>query len=294
MSRRKKGKKTLSRPDGPFQGGLVCPLCLASGVRPLRAGGGVFFRCRRCGIVFNSAYRPLSYDESYFLDDYRDQYGKTYAEDREAIRRLADARLVRIFSLYGGGAPRGSLSLLDLGSALGFFLESARDAGLGRVCGVELSRYASEWCRRESGLAVVNSAFEDAVFDETFDIVSAWYFLEHCENPRETIQRIYALLNPGGIFAFSAPSVFGPQFVFDRGDWAARHPVDHRVDFSPLTAVRVLKRMGFRTVRVRASGVHPERIVPRGSPLYPPFALLYRGIAPLVRFSDTIEIYARK
>ena len=121
MSRRKKGKKTLSRPDGPFQGGLVCPLCLASGVRPLRAGGGVFFRCRRCGIVFNSAYRPLSYDESYFLDDYRGQYGKTYAEDREAIRRLADARLVRIFSLYGGGAPRGSLSLLDVGSALGFF-----------------------------------------------------------------------------------------------------------------------------------------------------------------------------
>lgn len=294
MSRRKKGKRTPSGPNAPSLEGQGCPICAAPGGRSLPGGNGVFFRCRRCGIIYNAGYRPLDYGENYFLDDYRDQYGKTYAEDRDAIRRFAEVRLVRIFSLYGKGARREKLSLLDLGSALGFFMENARDAGIGRVCGVELSRYASEWCRRESGLRVVNSAFEDTAFDETFDIITAWYFLEHCAHPRETIQRIYALLNPGGVFAFSAPSVFGPQFLFDRREWAARHPRDHRIDFSPLVVTRILKRMGFRKVRVRASGVHPERIVPRDSPLFGPFGLLYRGIAPLLGFSDTIEVYARK
>ncbi len=260
----------------------------------LHGCGGEFYRCRRCGIIYNSAYRRQDYDENYFLDDYRAQYGKTYAEDRGAIRRFADARLVRIFSLYGRRVRREKLSLLDLGSALGFFMESARDAGIGRICGVELSRYAAQRCRSESGLRVINSAFEDTEFNETFDIITAWYFIEHCAHPREIIQRIYALLNPGGVFAFSAPSVFGPQFLLDRREWAARHPSDHRIDFSPMVAVRIMKRMGFRTVRVRVSGVHPERVVPRGSPLYTPFALLYRGLAPLLRFSDTIEVYARK
>lgn len=294
MSRRKKGKRTASGPEGPSPEGLGCPVCEAATWRSLPGVGGEFYRCRRCGIIYNAAYQPLDYDENYFLDDYRDQYGKTYAEDRDAIRRFADARIVRIFSLYGNNAHREKLSLLDLGSALGFFMESARDAGIGRVCGVELSRYASEWCRRESGLRVMNSAFEDAEFEETFDIITAWYFLEHSAHPRETIQRIYALLNPGGVFAFSVPSVFGPQFLFDRREWAARHPRDHRVDFSPGVVTRILKRMGFRTVRVRVSGVHPERVVPRGYPSFTPFSLLYRVLAPLLRFSDTIEVYARK
>ncbi|HSV96633.1 MAG TPA: class I SAM-dependent methyltransferase [Spirochaetota bacterium] len=236
----------------------------------------------------------MRYDERYFLDAYRSQYGKTYAEDRDAIRLLADARLRKILALCGRKEKRGKLSLLDIGSALGFFMESAKDAGIGRVYGVEISRYACEWCRRETGFRVANTAFEKTMFDETFDIITAWYFIEHCERPREVIQRIYALLNPGGIFAFSAPSVFGPQFLFDRRTWGENHPEDHRIDISPASAERTLKRMGFCTVRIRAAGVHPDRVLPRASPFFRPFSLIYGKLAPLLRFSDTIEVYARK
>ncbi len=294
MSRQKEGKRTGSTPAVPPPGGPACPLCAAPGGKPVSGRACRFFRCRRCGIVFNSAYRPLHYDERYFLDDYRNQYGKTYAEDRDAIRRLADARLKKILALHGRKPPHSALGLLDIGSALGFFMESARDAGIGRVRGVEISRYACDWCRRESGLQVANTPFENAEFDETFDIISAWYFIEHCEHPREVIERIYALLNPAGIFAFSAPSVFGPQFLFDRNGWVESHPEDHRIDFSPASAVRILKRMGFRAVMVRAAGMHPDRLVHRASPFYRPFSLLYGRVAPLLRFSDTIEVYARK
>lgn len=294
MSRRKKGKRTVSAPNNPPPGGLTCPLCCSPDGKAVTRDLSPFYRCRRCGIVFNSAYRPLRYDERYFLDDYKNQYGRTYAEDRDAIRRLADVRLRNVFALRGGKPGRGDLSLLDIGSALGFFMESARDAGVGRVSGVEISRYACDWCRRETGFRVVNSAFEKIEFDETFDIITAWYFIEHCEHPGEIMRRIYALLNPGGVFAFSAPSVFGPQFLFDRKGWAGSHPEDHRIDFSPAVAARVLKRMGFRSVMVRAAGVHPDRVVPRTSPFFRPFSLLYRRMAPLLSFSDTIEVYALK
>ncbi len=294
MSRRKKGKRTGNAPEHSPPRGPACPICSSPDGKAVSGDTSRFYRCRRCGIVFNSAYRPLRYDEHYFLDDYRSQYGKTYAEDRDAIRRLADARLKIIFALRGRGSKRGSMNLLDLGSALGFFMESARDAGVGRVYGVEISKYACDWCRRETGFRVANTPFERTEFDETFDIITAWYFIEHCEFPRETMQRIYALLNPGGIFAFSSPSIFGPQFLFDRRTWSERHPEDHRIDFSPSSVKRTLKRMGFRTVIVHAAGVHPDRVVPRVSPFYRPFSLFYGWLAPLLRFSDTIEVYARK
>jgi len=267
----------------------TCPLCGESR-KPRQYGNGLQ-RCRSCRIVFNARHAPLSYDESYFTDEYRAQYGRTYVEDRESIAALSKARLSRILGIMGGRIKPCDISLLDIGSALGFFLKQAADTGIGGLQGVEISPYAAQYCRKNFKIAVTNSSFDSAEFDRGFDVITAWYFIEHCADPLASLQKIYRLLRPGGVFAFSSPSVFGPLFVFNRDEWVLGHPPDHRMDFSPRSARRVLKGLGYSRVSVRPGGIHPERVLPKGSAL---FAGAYGALSRLLCFSDTIEAYALK
>ena len=43
----------------------------------------------------------------------------------------------------------GDLSLLDIGSAMGFFLKSALDRGICNLLGIEISPFAADYCKRE-------------------------------------------------------------------------------------------------------------------------------------------------
>jgi len=270
---------------------LTCPLCNSG--EHMRVARHLYL-CTSCYSVFNTGYRALSYGDTYFLDEYKNQYGKTYIEDHDNIRRVSEKRLSRIFRLMqGSGVPPG-LSLLDIGSALGFFLKSAQDMGVAVVRGIEISSFACEYCTGTLGIDVVNMPFWEADVDGPFDIITAWFFIEHCPAPLEVIERIYNMLPEGGIFAFSAPSIFGPLFRFNQEDWIDTHPADHRVDFSPRGARKLLRRAGFRRVQVRPAGFHPERIMRPDSLLFRPFSFIYRLFSGMTAFSDTIEVYAIK
>lgn len=268
-----------------------CPLCSLPGAAPVT---GALYICRHCGIAYNSAYIQKSYNDRYFLDEYKNQYGKTYIEDRQSIRALSQSRLRTILRHFSGTGGLAKLSLLDIGSAAGFFLECARDAGIGAVMGVEISEYASRYCREELRIPVLNASFQDARFDGGYDIVTAWFFIEHCLDPVAVMQRIYGMLNPGGVFAFSCPSIFGPLFTLNLAEWARTHPEDHRVDFSPRGARALLRKCGFRSITVKPSGIHPERVISPRSVVYKPFSLLYTMFSRVTSFSDTIEVYAVK
>lgn len=265
-----------------------CPFCQS---QPATSYTPQLHLCRSCGIAYNSAHSPLSYDKNYFLDEYKKQYGKTYTEDFENIYRMSMERMNVILGLT---RHRKKMSFLDIGSALGFFLKCARDMGADRVRGIEISEYAARYAQKEFGIETVSMPFDDVSLDERFDVITAWYFLEHCADPRAVIKKIHDALVPGGVFAFSVPSIFGPLFSFHRREWISSRPVDHRVDFTPRGAGRILKREGFRHVKVRTAGIHPERMLRSNHPLYRPFAFAYGVLAPLFGFSDTIEIYAVK
>jgi SAM-dependent methyltransferase len=251
-------------------------------------------RCVSCGVVYNSAFKPARYDKQYFTHEYAKCYGKTYEQDRDNILALSARRVDAIIRLGGFEGSLGALRLLDIGSAMGFFLEAAKRRGVGAVEGIEISSYAARYCRTKLGIPVVNSSFDDAAIKTAYDVITAWYFIEHCASPLKTAMKIHALLKPGGIWAFSTPSSFGPLYAFHRKEWASRHPEDHRVDFSPASVKGFLKRAGFSRVVVRAGGIHPERVFPEGCFYSRSLGALYARISGIVRFSDTMEVYARK
>lgn len=273
--------------------GEPCPLCLATTSRIIFSGEIILRRCRQCGAVHNPTHALPSYESVYFNEEYRSQYGRTYIEDFDNIYRLSRKRLDVIGDLMGRPvAHRGRL--LDIGSAYGFFLKAASDDGFGKVMGIEVSSHAAGYCESTFRIPVINSSFEEARIDPDFQVITAWYFLEHVRNTRAALERISSLLAPGGVFAFSMPSLFGPQFLFHRDEWYASHPADHRIDLSPRIIRRALKKMGFIRVVTRPGGIHPERMLPPFLSRRSAFRSLYSIISRKLSFSDTMEVYALK
>lgn len=266
----------------------ICPLCCKPSDKQIT---GDLYKCIKCSLVFNVNCRSLSYDRDYFISEYERQYGRTYPEDFENIYNLSVQRLKKILEYTG---KQNDLSLLDIGSAAGFFLKAGKDMGIQKVLGVEISAYASDYCRKNFSIDVIESPFEDAAINEKFNIITSWFFIEHLMNPLKSIETIYGMLNAGGVFALAVPSCFGPMFLLNKSEWIITHPVDHRIDLSPKAARVVLKNIGFRKVTVVRSGYHPERIVNRKNILFKPFNLCYNIFTRLTAFSDTIEIYAVK
>jgi len=266
-----------------------CPVCGKTSDKHISID---LHKCVNCSLVFNVNCKSLSYDRDYFISEYQCQYGKTYLEDFDNIYRLSELRLDKIFKLLKSKSDERSV--LDIGSAAGFFLKAAKDKGIKKLKGIEISNYASDYCRETFSIDVIESPFESAEINEKFDIITSWFFIEHLMEPLQAMERIYSMLNDGGVFALAVPSYFGPMFYFDRDGWVKSHPKDHRIDLSPKGAEKILKEIGFKKVKVIKCGYHPERLMSRESLLYRPFELLYRLYTSITGFSDTIEIYAVK
>lgn len=264
-----------------------CPLC---GSDKKKIIGGSLFYCCGCGCAYNSSHSCLDYSDSYFTEDYKKQYGRTYEEDYSAIYSASVKRIEKIKKFSG----KRNRSILDIGSALGFFLKCAADSGYERTLGIEVSPFASKYCSSKFGIETILDSFSNVAIQEKFDVITSWYFIEHNVNPAELFDKIYSMLSRGGIYAMSVPSICGPSYCCNRDDWIKSHPVDHRVDFSPASVKKVLKRAGFRKIYIYPAGYHPERLLKSTSTFFPLFEIPYWLFTKVFKFSDTIEVYAVK
>jgi SAM-dependent methyltransferase len=265
-----------------------CPICKGQGFNAITE---TILHCRRCRIIYNTAWFPLSYSKDYFIEEYASQYGRTYIDDFNNIYNLSCSRLDKIFKHI---KLKPELSILDIGSAAGFFLKAAQDRGIKNLTGIEISSFASSYCIENFKINVINTPFDLAETDAKFSIITAWFFLEHSPDPAVYLKKISSLLEDGGILAMALPSWFGPLFYFQRDQWIATRPADHRIDVSPGSVKKMLKYAGFETLEINRCGYHPERIFNKGTFLYRLFEPVYREFTTITSFSDTIEVYARK
>lgn len=291
-------------------GSRDCPSCGSSSRRALyRDRAKSYFRCSDCGAVYLvrfSGGRENPYKKSYFFEEYRRQYGKTYLEDWPALTALAKPRLDVIEELASAslGRDRG-LSVLDVGCAYGPFLAAARERGQ-EPYGLDAAEEAASYVRGELGIPAAVGDFADqasaSAFGGPFDVLSMWYVIEHFERLDKALRNAAALVRPGGILALSTPSLEGASGRFDREGFFARSPEDHFTVWEPSRAKGILKAYGFRVERIRITGHHPERLPGlrflasrEGSGPGPVGRLLFalgRLASRAFGLGDTFEIYA--
>jgi len=262
--------------------GMSISLCPHTG-RPLKTilGGSAYESDD--GIIYVAGTHSLDYSEDYFLTEYKKQYGKTYIEDEPNLRLLAQRRLSHILK-----SRRPPAEIFEIGCATGFFLDEARKLGYS-ASGIEISPYASAHAREKLRLNVGTRAFLAEPVSERYDIVCAFYVIEHLPNQRAAFSAISEMLKSGGLFVFALPSSFGPTMRFDPDSWLSTHPCDHFADYSPRSLKKLLPGYGMRLLDARPASYHPQRA--RGL-LRNRF--LFRTYANLFCFGDTMEGIAIK
>jgi SAM-dependent methyltransferase len=160
---------------------------------------GDLYRCNDCGTVHQSS-APRGSD---LHDRYRAMSDERYLQEEEGRRRHA-RRLLDVLAAY---VPRGRL--LDVGCGYGLMLDEARRRGY-EVEGVELSVDGGRYARERLGLTVREFALEDGALDEElaserYDAVLAIDVLEHFDDPVAALDRLHALLAPGGALLIVTP-----------------------------------------------------------------------------------------
>jgi 2-polyprenyl-3-methyl-5-hydroxy-6-metoxy-1,4-benzoquinol methylase len=251
-----------------------------------------FFRCSRCGLIYalNFSGKPFQYDRGYFFTEYRKQYGKTYLEDFNHIKERAFGRINRINRLKEIKGKK----ILDIGCAFGPFLQAALEKGA-EPLGLEVSKEASEYVKKELKIDCICKPFEDVSLKSKYDVITMWYVLEHFKRIKAVLEKVNRLLNIDGVFAFSTPSSYGISSKKNLRIFLKNNPADHHFILSPKSVKKILKRYGFKIGKIIITGHHPERFpfvknLSRNKFRYR-FLLL---VSKAFKLGDTFEVYARK
>ncbi|MFK3979301.1 class I SAM-dependent methyltransferase [Micromonospora sp. NPDC050397] len=202
--------------------------------------GGVLWRCGSCAFSWTAADSPPPvelYDESYFQGEGYEDYFLSGPRRFESGRRLR--------WLLSVARPS---SLVEAGSAGGFFVEAARGVGIAAE-GVEVSESAARFARERLGVPVRVGCFEVVAPVRSVEAVCAFHVLEHVEEPREFLRAARDALVPGGWLALEVPNIASAAAGRLGGAWPHLQPRYHRWHFSPESLTRLVRECGFRIVR---------------------------------------------
>lgn len=144
-------------------------------------------------------------------------------------------------------SPENS-KILDYGAASGLFFRQLHDLGFKNFYGLDLDNYLDE----ENKPLVKELKTADCSLDKfpwpenSFDVITAWCFLPHLENPHHCIKETIRILKPGGLFILSIPHILSRasiKYFLKHKDFARYHPdKDHISVFTPgVFKISVLK-----------------------------------------------------
>lgn len=286
---------------------FLCPLCKKNGEEPdeivARTQKRTFRRCASCGIIYMSWSAngaPAEYGKSYFSEQYKNQYGKTYLEDFDSIKKSCVRRVMEMNSCLKI-AKYAKPAVLDVGCAYGPFLSAANDSGW-QVFGTDIAEDAVSYVQNTLLFPAVVSQFPD--FDSgvsfginEFDAVTMWYVIEHFSDLDAVLTKVSSLLKKGGIFAFSTPSAQGVSAKLNRQHFFEESPADHYTLWEPSRTARILQKFGFQIIRTVSTGHHAERFPQVRKHGWKKTSLpfkMYEAASKAYRMGDTFEVYCRK
>jgi 2-polyprenyl-3-methyl-5-hydroxy-6-metoxy-1,4-benzoquinol methylase len=198
---------------------------------------GRHVKCRNCHLIYMNPMEKASKTNEYYFKA-KNNHASTV---RESYLRTAKSQ-VRLIQKYAGGT-----NLLDIGCAQGFFLFSASQAGY-ITKGIEISRDAAEYARREFGLDIETKPFEELRFAENhFDVVTLWQVLEHVPYPLMILREVHRILKPGGLLVVSTPDIGGiPAKILGKKWWDIKRL--HVNQFTTRTLAGILQNAGFNNI----------------------------------------------
>jgi 2-polyprenyl-3-methyl-5-hydroxy-6-metoxy-1,4-benzoquinol methylase len=216
-------------------------------------------RCTDCKLIRAKHVPPRAelerlYSEEYFRSTDSGALGyDDYSADRLNISKTFDRRLSEIEQWLG---HKGSI--MDVGCAMGFSLDVARERGWSPQ-GIEISRFACEYTRKELGFEVFCGSLGEIDLDpESFDVITMWDYIEHSPDPAAELRRAHSLLKRGGMLVLTTPNIASLPARTWGSRWMGIKQEEHLYYFSPATIRRLLRRHGLRPVYIKHVGKYVD------------------------------------
>ena len=241
---------------------VPCTICrtydAAALYRP-RLSPGPVVRCRRCGLVYVSPVERVERLAGESIDEKTGaiidaaetpEYRALYLAEAAVKHRVYAETLDRVERAAGRVG-----TLLDIGSYMGLFLETARARGW-HARGIEPDRDAWTHATATLGLDVCWGTLATCPQPaESFDAITMLQVLEHVPDPRQTLVDVRALLRPAGALVVEVPNIgCWPVRLLGRRH---RHYAMHHFTFFELdTLARLLEECGFEVQSVAYPARH--------------------------------------
>ena len=222
-----------------------------------------YVRCRQCGLMYMNPQVAPECIAALYPQEYGPHADKSKAprmgllklRDRipqipllgRLFRGLTDARAIGPVLRRLDGRKR----LLDVGCGNGSFLDAMRRQTGCDVRGLDLSPAAVEQAKRLYGLDIFPGTITQApLTDASFDVVTAWWYLEHVPDPRESIKEMARLLKPGGLCVIGVPNCDSYFARIFKDKWYHLDCPRHLCLWSPVTMKRLLGDHGLSVRKI--------------------------------------------
>lgn len=205
-----------------------------------------YYKCQACGLV-NIDLKNL--DITHHQEKYVDGF-------KAVTNHEADKGAKAAFQFIKRYAPKGSY--LDIGCGSGSVLYFAKKDGW-QVKGLELSQELAKHIERTLNIDVhVTNFLTLHDFEEQFDVVSLRHVLEHLPDSLLALDKISALLKPGGYAYFEFPNInslshrtqrFLSRYNIHKKSYPPSYQPGHCNEFSKQSFSYLLKLTNFELIR---------------------------------------------
>jgi 2-polyprenyl-3-methyl-5-hydroxy-6-metoxy-1,4-benzoquinol methylase len=229
---------------------IACPLCAATRAKKKHQEGDyVMVRCLQCGFIYQNP-RP---SEEERLQSYQHYLPQGTAEI-EAWGRMMEPIFTKAADLIEHAMPKGRL--LDVGTGYGFFPALMHGRGW-KVMGLEASAAGARYGQERWGFPILAQPWEKASFPKKeFNVVTAFYVIEHLPDPLAFLREVHRILQPGGIILLRYPHTTPIKDILSlmRIENHLYHLPYHLCDFSPASLHRALATTGFARIKTVIGG----------------------------------------
>jgi SAM-dependent methyltransferase len=236
---------------------VPCPACQLRDARPAFQKYELsYVVCKECETMYINPRPSPAVLEMYYTTSENYAYWNEHifpaseASRREKIFRPRAERVAEICARH----KVGRRALLEVGAGFGTFCEELRALNLfDRLLAVEPTPSLAATCRQR-GIEVIEKPIEHVQLEGTpVDVVASFEVMEHLFSPIDFVRQCARLLEPGGLFIATCPSVKGFDIATLQSLSSAVDP-EHLNYFHPASLSHLVESCGFNVTEVHTPG----------------------------------------
>ena len=197
------------------------------------------YKCKKCNLIFSE------YINSNLEDAYSNVEDERYIQQIPYKKKNFELLFSKISSFLNNNHK-----VLEIGSYYGI-LGSIIKPHVKNYTGVELSRHASEYSKKNYNLNVINESLDKFLRKNIlFDVIIMSDVIEHLDNPFNVLSLIEKNLEPNGIFIFTTMNMDAllPKIMRGKYHWIMPQ---HKFYFSNSTLRYFLKRNNMDIFKIK-------------------------------------------